>query len=96
MGEVDLDRMLRDRLRPENREWPGKGNEVDFDDTCSSRSTLIRSLRDRPGLHRISSSLSQEVHIDRADRYRRTNGNRRFLSHVDGEKLKPEHRTPRE
>jgi [protein-PII] uridylyltransferase len=64
MGEIDLDRMLRDRLRSEK---PGIAKvkvdtRVDFDDNCSSRSTLVQVIaRDRPGLlHRISSALSQE------------------------------------
>lgn len=64
LGEVDLDRMLRDRLRAEK---PGLAKvkidtKIEFDDTCSSRSTLVQVIaQDRPGLlHRIGSSLSQE------------------------------------
>ncbi|MGA7320959.1 MAG: [protein-PII] uridylyltransferase [Candidatus Sulfotelmatobacter sp.] len=63
-GEADLDKMLRDRQRGE------KGGKVkvmvetriDFDDECSSTSTLLQVIaQDRPRLlHRISSCLSQQ------------------------------------
>ena len=63
-GEADLDKMLRDRQRGE------KGSKVkvvvetriDFDDECSSTSTLLQVIaQDRPRLlHRISSCLSQQ------------------------------------
>jgi [protein-PII] uridylyltransferase len=64
MGEIDLDRMLRDRLRAEK---PGStkikvDTKIEFDDSCSSRSTLVQVIaQDRPGLlHRIGSCLSEE------------------------------------
>ncbi len=64
LGETDLDRMLRDRLRSEK---PGATKvkvqpQVDFDDTCSSRSTLVQVIaQDRLGLlHQIGASLAHE------------------------------------
>jgi [protein-PII] uridylyltransferase len=63
-GEVDLERMLRDRQRGEKS---GKvkvmvETRIDFDDKCSSTSTLLQVIaQDRPRLlHRISSCLSQQ------------------------------------
>ena len=63
-GEIDLDRLLRDRLRAEQ---PGSAKikvdtKIEFDDSCSSRSTLVQVIaQDRPGLlHRIGSCLSEE------------------------------------
>jgi [protein-PII] uridylyltransferase len=61
-GQADLDRMLRDRMRS----YKGGitkvkvDTEVEFDDSCSSSSTLIQVIaQDRPGLlHRISSRFS--------------------------------------
>jgi len=63
-GEADLDRMLRDRMRSR------KGGitkvkidtKIDFDDQCSSGSTLVQVIaQDRPGLlHRISSRFSYQ------------------------------------
>jgi [protein-PII] uridylyltransferase len=60
MGRAD--RMLRDRLRSE-RSGSAKvkvETRIDFDDACSSHSTLLQVIaQDRPGLlHRISSCLS--------------------------------------
>lgn len=61
-GEADLDRMLRERVRSD-----GNGatkvriqTRVEFDDHCSSHSTLLQVIaQDRPGLlHRISSRLA--------------------------------------
>jgi len=64
LGESDLDRMLRDRLRAEK---PGAtkvkvDTQVDFDDACSARSTLVQVIaQDRLGLlHAIGSTLAQE------------------------------------
>jgi len=64
MGKVDLDRMLRDRLRSE-RHGAAKvkvETRIDFDEECSSHSTLLQVIaQDRPGLlHRISSRLSDQ------------------------------------
>jgi [protein-PII] uridylyltransferase len=60
--EVDLDRMLQDRIRSE-RARPVKvkiDTRIEFDDECSSHSTLVQIVaQDRPGLlHRISSCLA--------------------------------------
>jgi [protein-PII] uridylyltransferase len=64
MGKADLDRMLRDRLRGEPNGLPKVKVEtrIDFDDECSSHSTLLQVIaQDRPGLlHRISSRLSHQ------------------------------------
>ena len=64
LGETDLDRMLRERLRAEK---PGLAKikidtKIEFDDNCSSRSTLLQLIaQDRPGLlHRVGSCLSGE------------------------------------
>jgi len=63
--EVDLDRMLRDRLHSEKRRRPKVEVEtrVKFDDTCSAQSTLVEVIaQDQPGLlHRISSIFSREA-----------------------------------
>ncbi len=64
LGEIDLDRMLRERLRAEK---PGTtkvkvDTKIDFDDTCSARSTLVQVIaQDRLGLlHTIGSCLAQQ------------------------------------
>jgi [protein-PII] uridylyltransferase len=61
-GKADLDRMLRDRQRSEKsaRIKVAVETRVDFDDECSSTSTLLQVIaQDRPRLlHRISSCLS--------------------------------------
>ncbi len=68
-GEADLDRMLRDRQRGEKhaRVKVMIETRIDFDDLCSSTSTLLQVIaQDRPRLlHRISSCLSrQECNIE--------------------------------
>jgi [protein-PII] uridylyltransferase len=64
VGETDLDRMLSERLRAEKLATPKVkvGTKIEFDDSCSARSTLVQVIaQDRPGLlHQISSCLSHE------------------------------------
>src|SRR6202034_3716753 len=63
-GEADLDKMLRDRQRGEKSSKVKVVVEtrIDFDDECSSTSTLLQVIaQDRPRLlHRISSCLSEQ------------------------------------
>jgi [protein-PII] uridylyltransferase len=63
-GSADLDRMLRDRQRSEkhSRVKVVVKTRIDFDNECSSTSTLLQVIaQDRPRLlHRISSCLSQQ------------------------------------
>ncbi|MGC2647850.1 MAG: [protein-PII] uridylyltransferase [Candidatus Sulfotelmatobacter sp.] len=63
-GEADLDRMLRDRQRAEKQVKAKVVVEtrIDFDDECSSTSTLLQVIaQDRPRLlHRVSSCLSRQ------------------------------------
>ncbi|MGB8581284.1 MAG: [protein-PII] uridylyltransferase [Candidatus Sulfotelmatobacter sp.] len=63
-GEADLDRMLRDRQRAEKQAKAKVVVEtrIDFDDECSSTSTLLQVIaQDRPRLlHRVSSCLSRQ------------------------------------
>jgi [protein-PII] uridylyltransferase len=63
-GEADLDRMLRDRQRSEKQVKAKVVVEtrIDFDDECSSISTLLQVIaQDRPRLlHRVSSCLSRQ------------------------------------
>ena len=64
-GEADLDRMLRDRVRSEEKARSAKvkiETKVSFDDDCSSSSTLVQVIaQDRPGLlHRICSRFSYQ------------------------------------
>src|SRR5271155_2986918 len=63
-GAADLDKMLRDRQRGEKsvRVKVVVETRIDFDDECSSTSTLLQVIaQDRPRLlHRISSCLSQQ------------------------------------
>jgi [protein-PII] uridylyltransferase len=63
-GAADLDKMLRDRQRGEKsaRVKVVVETRIDFDDECSSSSTLLQVIaQDRPRLlHRISSCLSQQ------------------------------------
>ena len=64
MGKTDLAKMLRDRLRSDKHRPPKVKvkTRIDFDDTCSSHSTLVEVIaQDQPGLlHRISSQFSQQ------------------------------------
>jgi [protein-PII] uridylyltransferase len=63
-GEADLDKMLRDRQRGEKsvRVKVVVETRIDFDDECSSTSTLLQVIaQDRPRLlHKISSCLSHQ------------------------------------
>jgi [protein-PII] uridylyltransferase len=63
-GKADLDQMLRDRQRGEKhaRIKVMVETRIDFDDECSSTSTLLQVIaQDRPRLlHKISSCLSQQ------------------------------------
>jgi len=63
-GEADLDKMLRDRQRGEKsvRVKVVVETRIDFDDECSSTSTLLQVIaQDRPRLlHLISSCLSHQ------------------------------------
>ncbi|MGA8213129.1 MAG: [protein-PII] uridylyltransferase [Candidatus Sulfotelmatobacter sp.] len=63
-GAADLDKMLRDRQRSEKsaRVKVVVETRIDFDDGCSSTSTLLQVIaQDRPRLlHRISSCLSHQ------------------------------------
>jgi [protein-PII] uridylyltransferase len=63
-GEADLDKMLRDRQRGEKhaRVKVVVETRIDFDDECSSTSTLLQVIaQDRPRLlHRVSSCLSHQ------------------------------------
>jgi len=63
-GEADLDKMLRDRQRGEKstRVKVVVETRIDFDDECSSTSTLLQVIaQDRPRLlHSISSCLSHQ------------------------------------
>ena len=63
-AEADWDRMLRDRQRGEKHTKAKVAVEtrIDFDDECSSTSTLLQVIaQDRPRLlHRLSSCLSRQ------------------------------------
>ncbi len=68
-GKADLDRMLRDRVRAQKNDTPKVkvNTRIDFDDECSSHSTLLQVIaQDRSGLlHRLSSRLAhQNCNID--------------------------------
>ena len=64
LGEVDLEKMLRDRQRSEKGAIAKVKVEtkIEFDDECSATSTLVQVIaQDRPRLlHRIASCLSDE------------------------------------
>ena len=63
-GKLDLERMLRDRLRAKQSKAPKVKVEtqIHFDDSCSTHSTLVEVIaQDQPGLlHRISSQFARE------------------------------------
>jgi [protein-PII] uridylyltransferase len=63
-GEADLDRLLRERLRSETVAVAKVKVEtrIEFDDQCSSHSTLVQVIaQDRLGLlHTISSRFSHQ------------------------------------
>lgn len=64
LGKADLDRMLRDRQRSDKNAVTKVKvqTRIEFDDACSSASTLLEVIaQDRPRLlHRISSCLSHQ------------------------------------
>jgi [protein-PII] uridylyltransferase len=65
LEKADLDRMLRDRLRSEQKNTVPKvkvETKVEVDNECSMHSSLVEVItQDQPGLlHRISSQLSHE------------------------------------
>jgi len=61
-GEADLEHMLRDRMRGESKNGTKVkiNSRIDFDDECSTGSTLVQIIaQDRLGLlHRICSRFS--------------------------------------
>src|ERR1019366_8625314 len=68
-GKQNLDRMLRERLRPEKERYTKSvvATQILFDDGCSAHSTLVEVItQDQPGLlYRISSVFShQNCNID--------------------------------
>ena len=64
LGKVDLDKMLKERTRPDKNAAPKVKVEtkLEIDDECSPHSTLIEVItQDRPGLlHRVSSQFARE------------------------------------
>ena len=68
-GKQDLDRMVRERLRPEKDRFTKAvvATQIQFDDGCSAHSTLLEVITlDQPGLlYRISSVFAhQNCNID--------------------------------
>ena len=65
LGKLDLERMLRDRLRAKQNRTPKVKVEtqIHFDNTCSAHSTLVEVIaQDQPGLlYRISSQFAREA-----------------------------------
>jgi [protein-PII] uridylyltransferase len=65
LGKLDLERMLRDRLRSKQNRAPKVKVEtqIHFDNTCSAHSTLVEVIaQDQPGLlYRISSQFAREA-----------------------------------
>src|ERR1700741_1776665 len=64
LGKLELERMLRDRVRAKQNRAPKVKVEtqIHFDDTCSAHSTLVEVIaQDQPGLlYRISSQFARE------------------------------------
>src|ERR1700733_1625117 len=64
LGNLDLERMLRDRLRAKQNRAPKVkvGTQIHFDNTCSAHCTLVEVIaQDQPGLlYRISSQFARE------------------------------------
>jgi [protein-PII] uridylyltransferase len=64
IGEADVDRMLRDRIRAEAKERAKVKiqTQIEFDDACSATSTLVQVIaQDRLGLlHRVCSRFSYQ------------------------------------